>query len=165
MMSASIVWILLLYTLIGVFSVAESKTCWYDHNEHIYCHDSDCCGTYSNPYCCTRTGTIIGSVIGCLAFIIIVASIITCCCCACCPVYQYRTQGTAISTAYSVHRKLIFQSKATRRSLTHPHTHQILDLTQSNQQGNTRLHRRIKSDVFAADKHLYLPDNYTVTKE
>ncbi|XP_045164350.2 protein shisa-5-like isoform X2 [Mercenaria mercenaria] len=101
MMSASIVWILLLYTLIGVFSVAESKTCWYDHNEHIYCHDSDCCGTYSNPYCCTRTGTIIGSVIGCLAFIIIVASIITCCCCACCPVYQYRTQGTAISTAYS----------------------------------------------------------------
>ncbi|XP_045164344.2 protein shisa-5-like [Mercenaria mercenaria] len=99
-MSASIFWILLLYTLACVVSMTESTTCWYngyDGRTYFYCPSGGCCGTYGDQYCCTRTGTIVGAVIGCLAFIIVVASIITCCCCACCPVYQYRSQGTIVS--------------------------------------------------------------------
>ncbi|XP_060585458.1 protein shisa-5-like [Ruditapes philippinarum] len=100
-MSISLWWILIFYTLACLVALTECSMCHrndYDGIHYFYCQNSACCGSYNNQYCCTKTETIVGAVIGCLAFVIIVGSIITCCCCACCPVHQYRTQGTVITT-------------------------------------------------------------------
>lgn len=105
-MATFLVWIFLIQTFAGTISLVEGYTCWYDDTynirHYVYCSYSDCCGTSSYRYCCNYTspGAIVGAVLGSLVFIAIIVSIITCCCCACCPAYQYRTQGTVISTVH-----------------------------------------------------------------